>query len=175
MACTYATRHASVLATALLVYAATLQGEPTPSLPALPSPPVELRFEQLYKHPVGPRGLEPTAQLLRLDGQRVRMVGYMVDTEQPVTGMFMLAPLPVQLAESDDGPADDLPGGTVFVHLPSPYASRTPAHQLGLLQIVGKLELGAREESNGRISYIRLLAEQPPVAQPRIANKESQT
>ena len=126
--------------------------------------PIEVQFAQFFKHPVGTRGLEPTPELLLLNGQRVRLAGYMVDTEQPMQGVFMLAPLPVQLAESDDGPADDLPGSTVFVHLPSAYLNRKPAHQAGQWEIIGTLELGARLEPNGRISYIRLIAEQPPAS-----------
>jgi hypothetical protein len=122
---------------------------------------VDLAFRDLYRHPVGSLGLEPSATLLRLGGQRVRMVGYIVDSEEPVPGLIMLAPLPVHLAEADDGPADDLPGSTVFVHLPAAYASRIPRYQPGAWQVVGTLELGGREEPNGRISYVRLLADGP--------------
>jgi hypothetical protein len=125
--------------------------------------PVTLEFRDFYRQPVGRYGLEPTARLLSLNGQRVRIVGYMVDSEQPVAGVFMLTPLPVQLAESDDGPADDLPGSAVFVHLPGEYASRLPKFQRGEWEITGRLELGPREEANGRISYIRVLAD-PPAA-----------
>lgn len=133
----------------------------TPAETAADVAPVTLEFRDFYRQPVGRYGLEPTARLLGLNGQRVRIVGYMVDSEQPVAGMFMLTPLPVQLAESDDGPADDLPGSAVFVHLPGEYASRLPKFQRGEWEVTGRLELGPRQEANGRISYIRLLADPP--------------
>jgi len=120
-------------------------------------PPADLKFEEFYQHPVGPYGLQPSARLLALDGQRVRIVGYMVDEQEPTPGVFKLTPVPVQLAEQEDGPADDLPGATVFVHLAPADASRSLPFQSGLLELVGRLELGAREEADGRVAYVRLL------------------
>jgi hypothetical protein len=131
---------------------------------AAAEPAVRLEFREFYRQPVGPLGLEPSPRLLALAGHRVQLEGYIVETQQPVAGLLLFAPLPVQLAEADDGPADDLPGSTVFVHLPPPDAARVPAYQPGRWQVVGTLELGGREEPNGRISYVRLLAEQPPLA-----------
>jgi hypothetical protein len=124
-------------------------------------PVVTLEFRDFYRQPIGRYGLEPSERLLGLNGHRVRIVGYMVDSEQPIAGVFMLTPLPVQLAESDDGPADDLPGSAVFVHLPGDYAARLPKFQPGEWEVVGRLELGAHEEANGRISYVRVLADTP--------------
>jgi hypothetical protein len=123
--------------------------------------PTALEFRDFYAQPVGRFGMEPSARLRSLDGHRVRLVGYMVESEQPMVGVFMLAPLPVELAEADDGPADDLPGSTVFVHLPGEFAGRIPKYRPGTWEVVGTLQLGAREEANGRYSYVRLLADPP--------------
>jgi hypothetical protein len=77
----------------------------------------ELKFKDFYKMPVGPKGLEPSERLLRLRNQRVRILGYMVQAEEPVPGIFLLAPVPVSIPEKEDGPSDDLPGATLFVHM----------------------------------------------------------
>jgi hypothetical protein len=120
-------------------------------------PPADLKFEDFYRHPIGPYGLEPSARLLSLDGQRVRIVGYRVDEQEPTPGVFKVTPMPVQLAEQEDGPADDLPGTTVFVHLAPAEAGQAAPFQRGLLELVGRLDLGAREEADGRVSYVRLM------------------
>ncbi len=119
--------------------------------------PAPLVFADFFQHPVGPRGLEPTQKLLQLDGQRVSVAGYMVREEEPTAGVFMLAPVPVSLTEIADGPADYLPGATLFVDLPAKYATQHIQFQPGSWQLVGTLDLGAREEPNGRISYVRLI------------------
>ena len=50
-------------------------------LEAAPAGVVDLKFQELFKLPVGERGLEPSEKLVALDGKRVRIVGYMV--QQP--------------------------------------------------------------------------------------------
>lgn len=122
---------------------------------APPAP--ELRFSDFFVRPAGPRGLEPTEKLLALQGRRVRVRGYVVAEEEPFPGVFMLAPLPVTVAERADGPADDLPAATLFVHLPDAHRAEsvTPAREP--VELSGILDLGAREEPSGRISYVRLL------------------
>jgi hypothetical protein len=121
----------------------------------------ELKFKDFYKMPVGPKGLEPSERLLRLRNQRVRILGYMVQAEEPVPGIFLLAPVPVSIPEKEDGPSDDLPGATLFVHMPPQDADKVLAFRPGLWELEGKLELGPREEANGRVSYTRLILEQP--------------
>ncbi|MGH9884568.1 MAG: hypothetical protein ACREBE_03515, partial [bacterium] len=85
-------------------------------LAALATPPLvaraevsELRFGEIFEMPVGPRGLEPSAKLLELDGKHVRMRGYMVRAETPTPGVFILSPFPVALGDEDESLADDLP------------------------------------------------------------------
>ncbi len=117
----------------------------------------ELSFRDFYKSPVGPMGLEPTQKLLSLKGKRVRLKGYMVVEEEPTPGLFMLSSVPVNIPEKEDGPSDDLPGATAFVHMPKEDANKVLAHRTGLWDLEGTLELGGKEEANGRISYVRLL------------------
>lgn len=121
-----------------------------------------LAFNDFYVMPVGPLGLEPTARLRSLHGKRVRLVGYMVHEEEPSAGVFMLAPRPVQLAEVADGPADDLPASTVFVHVPTRDLDHVVRYRAGLWTLTGTLELGAQAESNGRVSYTRLRLDPGP-------------
>lgn len=117
----------------------------------------ELNLREFYKLPAGPRGLEPTQKLLSLKDKRVRVTGYMVKEEEPTAGLFMLAPLPVSMAEKEDGPADDLPPATLFVHVPPADKEKTMAYRPGLWQLTGTLQLGNQEEANGRMSYTRLI------------------
>jgi len=136
----------------MLMGAAAGQVAPT----AVPDAPL-LGFRDFFKLPIGPRGLEPTATLLRLREQRVRVQGYMVKEEEPVPGLFMLTPTPVVLAERADGPADYLPAATLFVHLTGDNEQTIIGYRPGLWTLSGLLRLGAQHEPNGRVSYVRLL------------------
>jgi hypothetical protein len=129
-------------------------GKPGPPPPGV----ADLKFNELFKLPIGPRGLEPTDKLLGLDGKRVRIFGYMVNAEEPAPGPFILAPLAVSTAEKEDGPADDLPATVVFVHLAQGEREIIP-HVSGLLKLTGVLSLGPKEEPDGRVSAVRLLAD----------------
>ncbi len=120
------------------------------------SPAVPLAFSDFFVLPVGPGGLEPTPKLMALRGQRVRIEGYMVEEEEPFPGLFLLTPFPVALAERADGPADFLPPATLYVHAPATLRNETPPHHRERLALTGTLELGAREEVNGRFSTVRL-------------------
>jgi hypothetical protein len=42
------------------------------------------------------------------------------------------------------------------VQLPEDSPKRYVRHEPGLWKVVGRLDLGAREETNGRVSYVRL-------------------
>jgi hypothetical protein len=116
---------------------------------------VDIKFREFFKMPMGPHGLEPTEKLLSLNGKQVRIIGYMVNAEEPAAGPFILAPLAVSMAEKEDGPADDMPATTLFVHIENGENWVVP-HVPGLLKLTGTLELGNREESDGRVSSIRL-------------------
>jgi hypothetical protein len=127
------------------------------ALQPLPPGVTELQLRDFYKLPVGPRGLEPTEKLLSLKDKRVRVVGYMVQAEEPTPGLFMLSLVPVNIPDKEDGPSDDLPGSTLFVHMPASDADKILAYRPGLWELVGTLKLGGQEEANGRVSYVRLM------------------
>lgn len=120
----------------------------------------ELGFREFYQLPVGPYGLEPTSKLLSLKGKRVSIQGFMVREEEAIPGLFMLTSLPVNIPEKEDGPSDDLPGATLFVHMPSEDSQKILSYRPGIWDLTGTLQLGAKEEANGRVSYIRLLLDQ---------------
>lgn len=118
----------------------------------------DLRFRDLFRLPVGPKGLEPTERLRALDGKQVRMTGYMVHQEQPIANRLILAAMPISMSEDEDGLADDLPPNVVFVHLLR--SPETPmAYQRGVLQFTGTLSVRPKEEVDGRVSSVRLLVE----------------
>ena len=139
---------------------------------APPPGPVELGFSDFFAQPIGPRGLEPSARLLAANGREVRLVGFMVQREQPQPGSFILAPRPVSMAEQADGEADDLPPSAVTVLLPEPQRQRVVTHQAGLISLTGRLDYGPVEDETGRVSWVRLhlpptaLAAGPSVATP---------
>ena len=118
---------------------------------------IDLPLNHLYESPVGPLGLAPTAELVDLAGRRVRMKGFMVEEQDPPPGQFKLALLPVKLAEREDGPADDLPAATVVVHLSASHAQRIVRFDPHPIVVTGILEVGPREEPDGRVSHVRLI------------------
>lgn len=132
--------------------------------------PVELGFGDFFVQPAGRRGLQPTPQLLAAKGQQVRLVGFMVQREQPQPGRFLLTPRPVSMSEHADGDADDLPPSAVTVLLPDAQQGRVVAHQPGPVTLTGRLEYGPAEDATGRISWVRLhLADAALAARPAAA------
>lgn len=125
-------------------------------LPSLPGV-ADLKFRDFFRMPIGPRGLEPSEQLLRLDGRPVRLVGYMARQDDPSAGLFILSPLPVHMGDEDDSYADDLPAAAVFVHLGAGQQATRLPYMPGLLALTGTLQIGASDESDGRVSAVRLL------------------
>ncbi len=132
---------------------------------------IDIKFREFFKMPIGPRGLEPTDKLLSLNGKRVRIIGYMVNAEEPSPGPFILAPLAVSMAEKEDGPADDMPASTLFVHIENGEKLIVP-HVPGLLTLTGILELGNKEESDGRVSSIRLKTD-PDLSRKLLGGKQA--
>ncbi len=126
-----------------------------PVLPALPPGVSELKFSDFFVSPVGERGLVLTDKLRVMDGQRVRILGYMVRQEAATPGKLLLAPLPVQVCEHDSEFADDLPASTVHVFVPEWRGQPLP-YTPQLLLLTGRLSVGNREEADGRISVVRL-------------------
>ena len=115
-------------------------------------------FQEFFKSPIGPKGMEFTPKALALQGQRVSLSGFMVKTDLLRQGRFFLAPKALEVNEADDGPANDLPVHTVLVKLDPSQASLILAHQEGVMRIEGKLDIGREENNLGEVSWIRLLA-----------------
>ena len=116
---------------------------------------VHLAFTNLYQTPIGPRGLEYTDTIRSAAGKRVRFEGYMVRQASPIPYSILLSPLPLTLHEKEYGLAEDLPASAVHVFLrKSPTPFLRPIR--GLVAVEGMLELGPREEGDGRISHVRL-------------------
>ena len=133
------------------------------ALPPLPAGVSELKFSDFFVQPVGARGLTLTDKLRRLDGKRVRLLGYMVQEEKPTPGIFILSPYPAQIHDHDNALADDLPPSVVHVSVPTSRDQPVP-HSPRLLLLTGTLSVGNRTEADGRISMVRLAADAPEAA-----------
>ncbi|OWQ86848.1 hypothetical protein CDN99_19235 [Roseateles aquatilis] len=126
-----------------------------PAVSAEPAP-MDLKFSQFFKTPIGPAGLELSEALRGADGREVRLVGYMVAQEDAKPGRFWLTPRPVRMSEHADGEADDLPAATVTVLLDPAQRDRLIAHREGLVVLTGQLSVGRFEDEAGRVSWVRL-------------------
>ena len=115
-----------------------------------------LRFADFFAQPVGRLGLVPSPRLLAVDGQRVRIVGYMVASEWPRPGRFLLTPMPVRMSEHADGDADDLPPATLAVWLDPSQQAQVLPHRSGLIALTGVLHYGRHAEPDGRIVWVGL-------------------
>ncbi len=96
-------------------------------------------------------------KLSSANSQRVRITGYMVQQEVPHLGRFMLSPRPVQMSEHADGEADDLPAALVTVYLDDAQKDWLIPYARGLMSVTGHLSVGRLEETDGRVSWVRLV------------------
>lgn len=126
----------------------------------IPASAEPLLMGELFRRPVGPRGLEPSDKAKHLAGRRVSMSGYMVRQTAPTPYTLLLTPIPVQMHEREYGLADDLPPGTVQVHFPKGPQPLVP-HVAGVIEVEGILELGPVESPDGRITHVRIRVDQP--------------
>ncbi|MDO9216527.1 MAG: hypothetical protein Q7U14_04595 [Lacisediminimonas sp.] len=116
----------------------------------------ELRFRDFFRTAAGQTGLEISDTLRQSDGQTVRLVGYMVQQENPVPGRFMLVPRPVQWRQDAAGNADTLPPSTVIVYLDPSQQDWTVPHVGGLVTVRGKLSVSRDERPDDRAPWVRL-------------------
>lgn len=116
----------------------------------------ELRFRDFFHTPVGPTGLEISDTLRQADGQTVRLVGYMVQQENPAPGRFLLTSNPVQMSEYAHSDENDLPPATVVVYLDPSQQDWAVPHVSGLVTVSGSLSINRHEERDGRVSWVRL-------------------
>ncbi|MEI6399685.1 MAG: hypothetical protein WCO71_13025 [Pseudomonadota bacterium] len=115
-----------------------------------------LAFKHFYKLPVGSHGLEISDVLRSANGKERKIIGYMVKQEQPHLGRFLLSPRPVQMSEHADGEADDLPAALVTVYLDASQSDWAVPYTKGLISLTGIIEVGRLEETDGRVSWVRM-------------------
>jgi hypothetical protein len=147
-----------------LIFAPTKLGV-NGKLPPAPAGVTDLKFSEMFRMPVGPKGLEPSDKLQSLDGQRVRLVGYMVTQDRAYSDFLILTPTPVLMGDEDESLSDDLPVTSMFVHLAPGTAAKTLPNVRGLMQLTGTLRLGSHEEPDGHVSSMRLELDVPPSKQ----------
>jgi hypothetical protein len=123
-------------------------------------------FGKVFKRPAGPKGLEYTAEARELDGKRVRLTGYMVRHWHDDASVFLFAEHPMVLNVAEYGLADDLPPDAVHV-IQEVLPGRAPDWVRQQLVVYGRLELGPRQEQDGRVSQVRLHAERVTAADGR--------
>jgi hypothetical protein len=130
----------------------------------LPPPPAgvhELKFSEFFKMPAGPLGLELTDKLRGLVGRRVRILGFMVRQTRPSPGVAIISPFALATNEYEYGLADDFPAAVVYVETPR-FADLAVPYTPGPLLLTGTLEIGRREERDGRVSLVRLRLDPEP-------------
>jgi hypothetical protein len=115
-------------------------------------------IDQTFTLPAGPKGLEYSAAARALDGKPVRISGSMVRQANDDPALFLLTPQPMTLNMAEFGLADDLPPQAVHVVLPV-LPGQAPDWVRQPLVLYGRLELGSRQEKDGRISQTRLFAD----------------
>lgn len=138
----------------------------TLTLPPLPEGVSELRFEEFYKMPVGPRGLEATEKLLSLRGQRVRILGYMANMRLRNNRQMIFAPLPLKAQPMEYGQADDIPATHMLVRVPGNPSEPVP-YTPGLMLLTGTLSVGGRS-LDGETAFVRLLLDAPGPKPPAV-------
>ena len=136
----------------LAVAQSSIDSRSGPKVPPLPQGISDLSFDDFFKKPVGPFGLELTDRVKRLEGKRVRILGFMVREElekdgddgpenAPVRGRLMLTPLPATVNAAHYGLCDDLPPQILFVSVPS-LRDQPLQHSRKPLLLTGVLSLG---------------------------------
>ena len=119
--------------------------------------PAALAFSDFFR-PVSAR-LQPSDKLLALDGQRVRIQGFMARMEEGPAGAFYLASRPVSCDEGGAG-TGDLPPDAVLVVVPWSGGAEIP-FVAGPLEVVGVLRLGAATRQDVSPSRIRIVLDSP--------------
>ena len=158
----------------LAVAQSSIDSRSGPKVPPLPQGISDLSFDDFFKKPVGPFGLELTDRVKRLEGKRVRILGFMVREElekdgddgpenAPVRGRLMLTPLPATVNAAHYGLCDDLPPQILFVSVPS-LRDQPLQHSRKPLLLTGVLSLGNRQEPDGRVSTLRLVLDPSEVS-----------
>ncbi len=85
-------------------------------LPPLPEGVEDLSFQEFFKNPVGPRGLEPSSKLLSLNSKRVRILGYVAEMQRSNKRNIIFAPVPLKPQPEEYGLADEIPATHVLAN-----------------------------------------------------------
>jgi hypothetical protein len=128
---------------------------PKIDLPPLPDGVEEISFQEFYQLPVGPRGLEPSAKLLSLDGKRVRILGFMGEMRRPDQRNIIFAPMPLKSQPEEYGLCDDIPATHVLVTIPGNPDETIPFSPAPML-LTGVLSLGINS-NDSETSFVRML------------------
>lgn len=118
-----------------------------------------LSFDDVFVMPAGPKGLEFTEKCKSLEGGKVRMDGYMVRHYNDNPAIFLFAGVPAIHNQAEYILADSLPTSLVHVVM-NVRPGDAPVWQPQRITVMGRLELGPRQEIDGRVSHIRLFCEQ---------------
>jgi hypothetical protein len=136
----------------------------TDGAPSRDTPRLELR--ELFVTEQGRTRLSPSAEALA--GKRVRIQGYMVQMEDAPEGAFYVAARQIFQDESGGG-TGDLPPSSVRVRVREAEGAQVPWTPRPI-EVVGILEIGREEDADGRVSFVRLVLEEPrPGAKPAAA------
>lgn len=104
-----------------------------------------------------PGALQPSSKARVLAGQVIRLVGFMVETEDREVGGFWLAARPVECDEGGGG-TGDLPPDAVRVILRANPGEQVP-HVPGPLAVTGVLQVGGEPAPDGPPSTFRLVVD----------------
>ncbi len=118
-----------------------------------------LGFDELYVTPAGPKGLEYSAKARGLEGKRVSMTGHMVKHYHDDPSLFMFSAVPTAHNQLEYILADSLPVNLVHVVM-QVRPGDAPAFVSRKITLTGSLEMGPRQEIDGRTSNIRLICDQ---------------
>lgn len=114
-----------------------------------------LDFKDVFVTPAGPKGLEYTGKIKALAGHKVAMTGHMVKSYGPDPSIFVFSDVPRVHNEREEGLADSLPPSLLHVVM-EVRPGDAPAWRREKMTIYGVLDIGPRQEMNGRISYLRM-------------------
>lgn len=118
--------------------------------------PIALEFQSFFKMPIGPKGLEATEKVTQSNGKLVRLKGFMVNSETPTRGGFILAPRPIQLSEHADGDANDLPASVCWIYLDSSQKNWVVPYIPGPVMVEGLFSFKRMEAPDGSIAWFHL-------------------
>jgi hypothetical protein len=114
---------------------------------------VQIGFDDLFQ--ATSSGIAPTTKLLAANGKRVRVVGFMAQMEQPLSDGFYLTRHPLSCDEGGGG-TGDLPPDAIRIQVVAARSVGVPFIP-GPIEIIGVLQLGAKEHPDGGVSHVRIL------------------